>query len=114
MGVYLLNLPRAERFKWEKVILIGIVPSRGKEPKDLNPFLKPAVEELKCLWKGIRLSSTLSQLPLTFRAAVLSVSCDIPVARKLGSFKRRLAQKRLFSMPHIFSWRFWCKRLLWF
>ncbi|CAB4026113.1 Hypothetical predicted protein [Paramuricea clavata] len=84
VGVFylvLLNLPRAERFKWENVIIIGIVPSLSKEPKDLNPFLKPAVKELQCLWKGIRLNSALSRFPLTFKAAVLAVSCDIPAAR---------------------------------
>ena len=83
----LLNLSREERFKWENVIIIGIVPSLSKEPKNLNPFLKPAIKELQCLWKGIKLSSTLSRFPLTFRAAILVVSCDEPAARKLGGFK---------------------------
>ena len=88
----LLNLPRAERFKWENVIIIGIVPSLSKEPKDLNPFLKPAVKDLQCLWKGIRLNSALRRFPLTFRAAVLAVSFDIPAARKLGGFKSHSTQ----------------------
>lgn len=29
----------------------------GPEPKHLNEFLKPAVDELKALWKRIRLQS---------------------------------------------------------
>ena len=69
------------------MIIIGIVPSLKKEPKNLNPFLKPAIKELQCLWKGIKLSSSLSRFPLLFRAAVLAVSCDVPAARKLGGFK---------------------------
>ena len=36
----LLNLSREERFKWENVIIIGIVPSLSKEPKNLNPVLE--------------------------------------------------------------------------
>ena len=41
-----LNLPMAERFKWENIIVIGVVPSLDREPKDLNEFLEPAVDEL--------------------------------------------------------------------
>ena len=35
----LLNLPREERFKWENIIVAGIVPEMSKEPKSLNTFL---------------------------------------------------------------------------
>ncbi|CAB4011818.1 Hypothetical predicted protein [Paramuricea clavata] len=113
VGVFylvLLNLPRAERFKWENVIIIGIVPSLSKEPKDLNPFLKPAVKELQCLWKGIRLNSALSRFPLTFRAAVLAVSCDIPAARKLGGFKSHSAQRGCSRCLKFFPGGFGVKR----
>ena len=40
----ILKLFRAERFKWENIIVMGIVPSLGKEPKNLNQFLEPDVE----------------------------------------------------------------------
>ena len=73
-----LNLPRAEQFKWENIIVIGIVPSLDCEPKDLNEFLEPAVDELKALWKGIRLKSSLGRFALVFRAAVMCVSSDVP------------------------------------
>lgn len=86
-----LNLPRSERFKWENIIVIGIVPSLDREPKDLNEFLEPAVDELKALWKGVRLKSSLSRIPLTFRAAVMSVSSDIPATRKICGFKSHSA-----------------------
>ena len=62
----LLNLPRHLRFKWENVIVVGIVPSMDREPKSLNEFLKPAVDEMKALWKGVRLKSCLSSISLTF------------------------------------------------
>ena len=89
VGVFylaLLNLPRAERFKWENIIVLGIVPSLDREPKDLNQFLEPAVDELKALWKGVRLRSCLSGFALTFRAAV-SISSDVPATRKICGFK---------------------------
>ena len=37
VGVFylaILNLPRSERFKWENIIILGVVPSLGREPKD--------------------------------------------------------------------------------
>ncbi|CAB4046038.1 Hypothetical predicted protein, partial [Paramuricea clavata] len=47
-----LNLRRSERFKWENVIVVGIIPNMDQEPKSLNEFLRPLVDELKVLWKG--------------------------------------------------------------
>ena len=87
-----LNLPRAERFKWENVIVVGIIPSMGKEPKNLNSFLKPLVEELKALWKGVCLRSSLSTIPLLFKAALLCTSSDIPASRKLCAFQGHSAE----------------------
>lgn len=75
------------RLKCENVIVIGIVPSLDGEPKSLNEFLQPAVDELNALWKGVRLKSSLSSISLKFRAALLCVSADIPAARKLCGFK---------------------------
>jgi len=49
----ILNLPREERFKWENVILVGVIPDMEKMPKSINSFLKPLVDELQVLWKGI-------------------------------------------------------------
>ena len=88
----LLNLPRSERFKWENVIVIGIIPNMEKEPKCLNEFLKPAISELQVLWKGIRLRNSLSSIPLMFRAALLCTSSDIPASRKLCGIKGHSAE----------------------
>ena len=89
----ILNLPRHLRFKWENVIVIGIVPSMNGEPKSLNEFLRPAVDELKAMWKGVRLKSSLSSITLKFRAALLCVSADVPAARKLCGFKGHSAHQ---------------------
>ena len=94
VGVFylaVLNLPRAERFKWENIIVLGIVPSLNREPKDLNQVLEPAVDELKALWKGVRLKSSLSRFALTFRAPVISISSDVPATRKICGLKSHSA-----------------------
>ena len=82
-----LNLPRSIRFKWENVIVVGIIPGLEKEPTSLNEFLVPLVEEMKVLWNGLYLKSSLCRLPLHFRAAIACISCDVPAARKICGFK---------------------------
>ena len=53
LGAIYLNLPRKERYKRENIILAGLIPSLNSEPRSLNTFLSPLVDELKELWKGI-------------------------------------------------------------
>jgi len=87
--IYLIvmNLPRAERFLKENIIVVGIIPSLKKEPSSLNEFLHPLVEELSALWRGIRFITSASPMfPFRFRAALLCASSDIPAARKLCGF----------------------------
>lgn len=62
-----------------------MVPSLDSEPKD--QFLEPAVDELKSLWKGVRLKSCPSRFALTFWAAILSISSDVPDTRKICGLK---------------------------
>ena len=89
----LLNLPREERFKWENIIVAGIVPEMKKEPKSLNTFLEPIVDELKALWKGVKLTTSQSGIPLTYRGALLLASADLPAVRKLCGFKGHSAHR---------------------
>ena len=104
----ILNLPRHLRFKWENVIVIGIVPSLDKEPRTLNEFLRPAVDELQALWRGVRLTSSLSSIALKFRAALLCIAADVPAARKLCGFKGHSAHRGCAP------WWIWGKnRLFW-
>lgn len=81
-----LNLPRSMRFKWENIIVVGIIPGMDREPGSLNEFLAPLVKEMKALWNGVYLKSSLCRLLLRFRAAIACFSCDIPAARKLCGF----------------------------
>jgi hypothetical protein len=73
VGVFylvLLNLPRAQRFKWENVIIVGIVPSMDKEPKNLNVlFYDPTLKELQKLWKGVNMKCSLSSIPLDLQGS---------------------------------------------
>ena len=74
----LLNLPRHWCLRWENVIAAGIVPI--KELISSNEFLKPAVDEMKDLWKGVHLNSCLSSISLTFR--VLLYLTNFAVSRR--------------------------------
>ena len=82
-----LNLPRRLRFKWENIIVVGIIPGLDHAPASLHEFLHPFVKEMTALWNGVYMTSCLSNIPLCFRAAVVCVACDIPAARKLCGFK---------------------------
>ena len=88
----LMNLPRRERFKFENIIIAGIIPPFDKEPC-LNTFLEPVIDELRILWKGLKLSNSLSSGVLTFVAALLCVAADVPAARKACGFKSHAANK---------------------
>ena len=77
-----MNLPRSQRFKFENVILGGIIPSLESEPK-LHTFLDPCVDELNELWKGVPMSTSLTPVSLGIVAALLCVASDIPTSRKV-------------------------------
>ena len=96
----LLNLPREERFKWENVIVAGIIPEMAKEPKSLNTFLAPIVDELKALWKGVKLSTSHSSVPLKYRGALILASAEIPAVRKLCGFKAHSAHRGCSKCLH--------------
>ena len=96
----LLNLPREERFKWENVIVAGIIPEMAKEPKSLNTFLAPIVDELKALWKGVKLSTSHSSVPLKYRGALILASAETPAVRKLCGFKAHSAHRGCSKCLH--------------
>ena len=74
-----MNFPREQRFLQENIILIGVIPG-PKEPKSLNPHLKPLVNDLLNLWKGMSMPS-LNKTLVYVQAALLCVACDVPAAR---------------------------------
>ena len=88
----IMNLRCSGRFKFENVLLGGIIPSLDSEPK-LFTFLDPGVNELNGLWKGIQLKTSLLTVPLTVVAALLCVAADIPATRKICGFVRHSASR---------------------
>ena len=46
----LLNLPRHERYKFENIIVAGILPGPSEPKLTANTFLEPLVRELQVLW----------------------------------------------------------------
>lgn len=86
-AIYLsvLNLPRAERFTSENILLVGVIPGPHEPELTINTFLKPLVEELLQLWDGVVMQTQDKRLVLV-RAALLCVACDVPAARKVCGF----------------------------
>ena len=80
------NLPRSERYKIENIIIVRTIPS-PKEPKNINPYLKPMIDELLILWKGCILKSSSVFGMTAIRCALTCVSCDLPATRKVCGFK---------------------------
>ena len=80
------NLPRSERYKLENIIVVGTLPG-PKEPKYINSYLKPLIDELLILWNGVilRNSSMFGITPI--RCALTCITCDLPATRKLCGFK---------------------------
>ena len=44
---FVQNLPRSERFKFENIILAGIIPGPREPKKHMNTFLSPVVKHLQ-------------------------------------------------------------------
>ena len=91
--IYLVvvNLPREERYKWENIIIVGIIPGPEEPKNDINPFLKPMVQELLSYWNGVILEE--NGVPCHYRFALILLSSDIPATRKCGGFLSHVAKK---------------------
>ena len=79
------NLSRDMRFKRENMLILCLLPSTNKMSlHKINYYLAPIVNELVLLWDGVTLNSTFEyQETRKIRAALILVSCDIPMARKI-------------------------------
>ena len=81
------NLPRSERFKFENVILVGMIPGPNEPKKHINTYLAPIVKDLQHLYAGVTVSNPNSYCGTTlFRAILSCVSCDLPATRKVCGF----------------------------
>lgn len=82
--------------------MAGIIPEKNKEPKSLNTFLAPIVDELKALWKGVKLMTSQCPGPLTYWGALLLASADLLAVRKLCGFKGHSAHRGVPSVLRSF------------
>ena len=82
----ILNLPRNEWYKDENIILTGIIPG-PKEPKCVNSFLTPLVQDIQKLYDGITFPNPASLSGFTTILRVLGcVVCDLPATWKVCGF----------------------------
>ena len=77
-----LNLVPAERFKKHNILLCGVIPG-PKNPKDIQSFLRPLVDELKELAAGIdNVYDAFTKTHFTLRAHLVLVTADLPATAK--------------------------------
>lgn len=93
--VYLaaLNLPRAERFLKKWMCVVGIIPGPTEPKKHMNTYLKPLVDNLLDLWRGIEVVVRDLGQTITVRAILLCLSGDTPAIRKVSQFLSYTANK---------------------
>ncbi|OAD66379.1 hypothetical protein PHYBLDRAFT_102019, partial [Phycomyces blakesleeanus NRRL 1555(-)] len=80
------NLPREERYKVENMVLVGLIPGpKEASTNEMNYYLRPLVDELMDLYKGI--SIDIHSCPgVLVCAALLIVTYNILAARKTCGF----------------------------
>lgn len=106
----LLNLFRSIRFKFENVIIAGLIFVFKKEFYSINSFLNFIVSELEMFWKGVRLDLSFFDFFYVFRVVLLCVFCDILVVRKCCGFKLYVVRLGCYKCMKIFFGDFGEKR----
>ena len=81
----IMNLPRAERFKEDNVMLLGVIPGPKEPSLNINTYIEPIVNDLLQLEKGIMMRDY-SHAGNVYRFRLFSCSSDLPATRKLGGF----------------------------
>ena len=87
-AIYLsiMNLPRQLRFKYENILIIGLIPGPKEPQHDINPFLRPLVSELLRFFDGIEMNVTDEGAMCTIKCVLLCITCNIPAGRKVCGF----------------------------
>jgi hypothetical protein len=71
------NLPPSLCMKYEFIFLCLIIPSPDYPRKNLNVMLKPLIEELKELWKGVEAYNVFKKQIFKLRVAYLWSAHDV-------------------------------------
>ena len=82
----IINLPREERFKWQNIIVCGVIPGPAEPKLNINSYLEPIVDELEIGWNGILLKDGGLLQKSLYKFALVCLSSDIPATRKCGGF----------------------------
>jgi len=96
----IINLPRNFRFKWENVIVLGVIPGPTEPKLHVNSYLRPHVKDFQSLWNGGFFLEKGDQA--FYRVAVFCMTSDVPATRKLGGFKAHNALSGTFCFLEYF------------
>lgn len=82
------NLPPNERFKYQNMYLVGVIPGPGKPSlEQINHAVSLLTKELLELWKGIFLTATARFSHGRFcKGAMIPLVCDMLAARQMAGF----------------------------
>lgn len=80
------NIPPQQRVEKRNLILCGIMPG-PRQPKDLDTFLQPLLEELLQLQDGIDCFDGFRKDNFQLRAHLLPICGDMPAIAKIGGLK---------------------------
>lgn len=94
----IINFPREIRFKWENIILVGIIPGPREPSLYINSFLSSLVDESTQLWEGCLFKESGKVMPAFYKLAVIRISSDVPATRKFCGFFSCIATKGSFSL----------------
>eukprot|EP00794_Sanderia_malayensis_P008548 gene8548-9460_t len=89
----ILNLPRSERLLKKWICVVGIIPGPTEPKGNMNTFLRPFVNDLLLLWKGIKVNVKETGQCIVMRGLLLWISCDIPAIQKVSQFLSHKAIK---------------------
>jgi hypothetical protein len=81
-----LNLPPSIRFKRRNILLVGFTPGPNN-PKEIDSFLWPLVEEFKKLERGVETWNAATEQYFNLHAYITIVTADMPGREKLMCLK---------------------------
>ena len=82
----IVNLPREVGFKWQNIIVYGVIPGPSEPKFNINSYLKPIVDELEKGWEGIMLKDSGFLRKNLYKFSLVCLSSDIPATRTCGGF----------------------------
>ena len=100
-AVYLviIKLPRNIRFKWEDVILIGLIAGPSEPQYTINSYIKPIADELLECWEGVILNEGGAQS--LYKFVLIYIFSDVPATRNLGGFIAQSIFRFIFFFYYI-------------